>query len=79
VELAKKHHRFLEDSLKEIVDSIQLANPIDQAQIMRLIMDESLLAYSLVESGLALDPAVNPHLKDQPNTPVQRAIFPAPY
>jgi hypothetical protein len=71
VELAKKHHRFLEDSLKEIVDSIQLANPIAQAQIMRLIMDESLLAYSLVESGLALDPAVNPYLKDQPKTTIR--------
>ena len=71
VELAKKHHRFLEDSLKEVVDGIQLANPVAQAQIMRLIMDESLLAYSLVESGLALDSAVNPYLNDQPNTNIR--------
>ena len=71
VELAKKYHRFLEDSLKEFVDGIQLANPIAQAQIMRLIMDESLLAYSLVESGLALESAMNPYLKDQPNTTIR--------
>jgi hypothetical protein len=71
VELAKKNHRFLEDTLKEDVDSIRLANPIAQAQIMRLIMDESLLAYSLVESGRALDPAVNPYLMDQPDTNIR--------
>jgi len=71
VELAKKNHRFLEDTLKEDVGSIRLANPIAQAQIMRLIMDESLLAYSLVESGRALDPAVNPYLKDQPETTIR--------
>jgi len=71
LELAKKHHRFLVDSLKEDVDSIRLANPIAQAQILRLIVDESLVAYCLVESGLALDTAANPFLKDQPETTIR--------
>lgn len=71
VELAKKHHRYYMDSQKEYVKNIRLANPIAQAQIMRLIQNESLLAYSLVESGLALDAAANPFLKDQPNTTIR--------
>jgi hypothetical protein len=71
VELAKRNQCFLEDSLKEDVSSIQLANPIAQAQIARLIMDESLLPYSLVESGLALDPAANPFLGGQPDTTIR--------
>ncbi len=71
VELAKKFHRFHEESLKKITGSIQLANPIAQAQITRLIMFESLLAYSLVESGLAMDPAVNPYLMDEPETTIR--------
>jgi hypothetical protein len=71
MELAKKHHRYYMDSLKEDVKDIQLANPIAQAQIMRIIMHESLLAYSLVESGLALDTAANPFLKDQPDTNIR--------
>jgi len=71
VELAKKLYRYYVDSVKEDVKSIQLANPIAQAQIMRLILHESLLAYSLVESGLALDTAANPFLKDQPNTTIR--------
>ena len=71
VELAKKYQGFRMDSLKQDVKSIQLVNPIAQAQIMRLIMDESLLAYSLVESGLALDPAVNPYLRDQTDTNIR--------
>ncbi len=70
-ELAKKHHRYYMDSLKEDVKSIRLANPIVQAQIRRLIMHESLFAYSLVESGLALDTAANPFLKDQPDTTIR--------
>jgi len=75
VDLAKKNHLFLENTLKEDVDSIRLANPIAQAQIMRLIIGESLLAYSLVESGHALDPAVNPYLIDQPETSIRFEIF----
>jgi hypothetical protein len=71
VELAKKQHRFYMDSLKEYVKNVRLANPIAQAQITRLIMNESLFAYSLVESGLALDTATNPFLKDQPNTTIR--------
>jgi hypothetical protein len=71
VELAEKHYRYSTDSLREYVKNIRLANPIAQAQIMRLIMDESLLAYGLVESGLAMDAVANPFLKDQPNTTIR--------
>lgn len=71
VELAKKHYRYSMDSLKEYVKNIRLANPMAQAQITRLIMDESLFAYSLVESGLATDTLANPFLKDQPDTTIR--------
>lgn len=71
VELAKKQHRFYLDSLKEYVKDVRLANPIAQAQITRLFMNESLFAYSLVESGLAMDTVANPFLKDQPNTTIR--------
>ena len=71
VELAKMQHRFYMDSLKEYVKNVRLANPIAQAQIMRLFMNESLFAYSLVESGLAMDTVANPFLKDQPNTTIR--------
>ena len=71
VELAKMQHRFYMDSIKEYVKNVRLTNPFAQAQIMRLIMNESLLAYSLVESGLAMDAVVNPFLKDQPNTTIR--------
>ena len=71
VELAEKHYRYSTDSLKEYVKNIRLANPIAQAQITRLIMNESLFAYSLVESGLAMDPLANPFLKDQPDTTIR--------
>lgn len=71
VELAEKQHRFYMDSLKEYVKNVRLANPIAQAQITRLFINESLFAYSLVESGLAMDPVANPFLKDQPNTTIR--------
>jgi hypothetical protein len=71
VELAEKHYRYSMGSLKEYVKNIRLANPMAQAQIMRLIMHESLFAYSLVESGLAMDAEANPFLKDQPNTTIR--------
>ena len=71
VDLAKKRYRYYMDSLTEDLKSIRLANPIAQAQIMHLIQDESLLAYCLVESGLAQDPAVNPYLRDEPNTKIR--------
>ena len=71
VELAEKHYRYSIYSLREYVKNIRLANPMAQAQIMRLIMDESLFAYSLVESGLAIDDVANPFLKDQPNTTIR--------
>ena len=70
-ELAQKHYRYSMDWLKEYVKNIRLANPMAQAQITRLIMDESLFAYSLVESGLAMDTVANPFLKDQPNTTIR--------
>jgi len=70
LELAKKCYRYNSDLLKEDIKRIQLANPIAQAQFMRLIFNESLLAYCLVESGLALDEAANPFLEDQPNTTI---------
>lgn len=70
VVIAEKHYRYSLDWLREYVKNIRLANPIAQAQIMRLIMDESLLAYCLVESGHAMDASVNPFLKDQPNTTI---------
>ncbi|MEO0248043.1 MAG: CRTAC1 family protein [candidate division WOR-3 bacterium] len=71
VELAEKHYRHSIDSLREYVKNIRLANPMAQAQITRLIMDESLFAYSLVESGLAVDAVANPFLKEQPNTTIR--------
>lgn len=71
VELAKMQHRFYIDSIKEYVKSVRLTNPFAQAQIMRLFMNESLFAYSLVESGLAMDTVANPFLKDQPNTTIR--------
>jgi hypothetical protein len=71
VELAKKHYRYSMDWLKEYAQNIRLANPMAQAQITRLIMDESLFAFSLVESGLAMDTVANPFLKDQPDTTIR--------
>jgi len=71
VELATKHYRYSMDWLKEYAQNIRLANPIAQAQITRFIMDESLFAYSLVESGLAMDTVANPFLKDQPDTTIR--------
>ncbi|MDH4219950.1 MAG: VCBS repeat-containing protein [Candidatus Aminicenantes bacterium] len=71
VELAEKHYRYWIYQQREYVKNIRLANPMAQAQIMRLIMDESLFAYSLVESGLAMDDVANPFLKDQPNTTIR--------
>jgi hypothetical protein len=71
MELAKKHYRYSMDSLKEYVKNIRLANPMAQAQITRLIMDESLFAFSLVESGLVTDTLANPFLKDQPDTTIR--------
>lgn len=70
LELAKRSYRYSSEPLKEDVKRIQLANPIAQAQFMRLIFNESLLAHCLVESGLELDEKANPFLKDQPNTTI---------
>jgi hypothetical protein len=71
IDLARKHHDLMVAWLKEEVRGIRLANPAAQAQIMRLIYDEPLLAYSLVESGLATDTTANPFLKDQPETNIR--------
>lgn len=71
IDLAKKYYDFMVSWLKGEVKGIRLANPIAQAQVMRLIYDEPLLAYSLVESGLATDVTTNPFLKDQPDTNIR--------
>jgi hypothetical protein len=71
IDLARKYHDLMVARLKEEVKGIRLTNPAAQAQITRLIYDEPLLAYSIVESGLATDTAVNPFLKDQPETNIR--------
>jgi hypothetical protein len=71
VELAKKHYRYLVETFKEVVKSSQLANPIAQAKITQLLPHESLFAYCLVESGLAMDKSANPYLEDQPETTIR--------
>ncbi|MGB7295801.1 MAG: hypothetical protein WBC70_09465 [Candidatus Aminicenantales bacterium] len=70
-ELAKKIYRYYADSMKEDADSIRMDNPIAQARFAHLLPHESLLAYCLVESGLAMDAAANPYLKDQPETAIR--------
>ena len=71
IDLAKKYYDFMVSWLNGEVKSIRLANPIAQAQVMRLIYDEPLLAYSIIESGLATDITTNPFLKDQPETNIR--------
>jgi hypothetical protein len=71
IDLAKKYYDFMVSWLSGEVKSIRLANPIAQAQVMRLIYDEPLLAYSIIESGLATDITTNPFLKDQPETNIR--------
>jgi hypothetical protein len=68
LELAQKKYNYWLSCLKEEVKGVQLANPVAQAQIMRIIIDEPLLAYSIVASGLAADTGANPFLKEQPQT-----------
>jgi hypothetical protein len=71
IDLAKKYYDFMKSWREEVAKGIRLANPAVQAQIMRLIVDEPLLAYSIIESGLATDTAANPLLKDQPPTNIR--------
>lgn len=73
MELAKKHYLYHLESFNQHVNSIHLANPIAQAKIERIFPHESLLAYSLMEGGLALDEAANPFLEDQPESSIRFA------
>ena len=74
IDLAKKYYDFMVSWLKGEMKGIHLANPIAQAQVTHLIYDEPLLAYSIVESGLATDTSANPFLKDQPETNIRFAL-----
>lgn len=73
VELAKKHYDWALSSLKEGIQDIQLTNPAAQAQLLQVFSDDaySLLAYSIVESGLAFDAHANPLLEDQQKTNIE--------
>ncbi len=70
VEMAQKHYDWaLSSSEKEVMD-IHLNVPASESQILQMMTDRAyaLLAYCLVECGLAADEESNPFLENQPQT-----------